>query len=30
MAKSAFEKFAKEYQQMYGEEFQHSFQEIIS
>jgi DNA-binding SARP family transcriptional activator len=29
MAKSAFEKFAKEYHQMYGEEFQHSFQEII-
>jgi DNA-binding SARP family transcriptional activator len=30
MAKSAFEKFSKEYHQMYGEEFQHSFHEIIS
>jgi DNA-binding SARP family transcriptional activator len=30
MARSAFEKFAKEYHQMYGEEFQHSFQELIS
>jgi two-component SAPR family response regulator len=29
-AKAAFEKFAKEYHQMYGEEFQHSFHEILS
>jgi len=30
MAKAAFEKFTREYQQMYGEEFQQSFQEIIA
>lgn len=30
LAKVAFEKFAKEYHQMYGEEFQHSFHEILS
>jgi two-component SAPR family response regulator len=30
LAKAAFEKFAKEYLQMYGEEFQHSFHEILS
>jgi len=30
MAKAAFEKFAREYHQMYGEEFQQSFQEIIA
>jgi len=29
-AKSTFEKFAKEYHQMYGEEFQYSFHEILS
>jgi DNA-binding SARP family transcriptional activator len=29
MAKAAFEKFTREYQQMYGEEFQQSFQEVI-
>jgi two-component SAPR family response regulator len=30
MAKAVFEKFAKEYHQMYGEEFQQTFQEVIS
>jgi len=30
MAKAAFEKFTREYHQMYGEEFQQSFQEIIA
>ncbi|TDW96926.1 hypothetical protein [Dinghuibacter silviterrae] len=30
LAKVAFEKFAKEYQQMYGEDFQHSFHEILA
>jgi two-component SAPR family response regulator len=30
LAKVAFEKFAREYHQMYGEEFQHSFHEILS
>lgn len=30
LAKVAFEKFAKEYYQMYGEEFQHSFHEILT
>lgn len=29
MAKAAFEKFTREYHQMYGEEFQQSFQELI-
>jgi DNA-binding SARP family transcriptional activator len=29
MAKAAFEKFTREYHQMYGEEFQQSFQEVI-
>jgi DNA-binding SARP family transcriptional activator len=29
MAKTAFEKFTREYHQMYGEEFQQSFQELI-
>jgi len=30
MAKAAFEKFTREYHQMYGEEFQQSFQEVIA
>ncbi|WP_325577568.1 hypothetical protein [Dinghuibacter sp.] len=30
LAKVAFEKFAKEYHQMYGEEFQQSFHEILT
>jgi two-component SAPR family response regulator len=30
MAKAAFEKFTKEYQQMYGEEFRQTFHEVIS
>jgi hypothetical protein len=30
MAKTAFEKFIKEYQQMYGEEFKQTFQEVIN
>ncbi|MHA4809667.1 hypothetical protein ACX0G9_16255 [Flavitalea flava] len=30
LAKATFEKFAKEYQQMYGEDFQQTFHEVIS
>ena len=30
MAKATFEKFAKEYHQMYGEEFQQTFHEVIN
>jgi hypothetical protein len=30
LAKVAFEKFAREYHQMYGEDFQHSFHEILT
>ncbi len=30
MAKAAFEKFTKEYQQMYGEEFRQTFHEVIN
>ncbi len=30
LAKAAFEKFAKEYQQMYGEDFRYTFHDILS